>query len=129
MYEPRSARVHRAVANVHDAATMIVDHHDNVAEPLWRRLFDAPREPHLVDRIRHFVAALDDVLGTPAVELSQEDVDAVGKEVNCVVDRIETRISALSDPKQAMPFSMAIYVLRLRFEKITGRVAHVAKPL
>lgn len=123
MYEHRSSKVHRAIASVNHAATMVVDHHDHVDEPLWRRLFEVPRESHLIDSTRHFVAALDDVLGTPAVELSREDVEAVEKEVNRVIARLEKRISALLDPKEAMPFVTAIYVLRARFEKIFVRGA------
>src|SRR5207249_6322348 len=121
MSEHCLSKVHRAVSSVHHAAIMVVDHHDHVDEPLWRRLFEVPREPHLIDRTRD--AALDDVLGTPAVELSRADVEAVEKEVDRVVERLEKRISALSDPKEAMPFATAIYVLRARFEKITARVA------
>jgi hypothetical protein len=128
MGKHRSSKVHRAIANVHHAATMVVGHHDHIDEPLWRRLFDAPREPHLIDSTRHFVAALDDVLVTPMAELSHEDVEAAQKEVDRVVDRLEKRISALSDPKEAMPFATAIYVLRARFEEITVQRAHQRVP-
>jgi hypothetical protein len=125
--KPRLAGIHPAIIGVHDAARIIEEHHDQQAEPLWHRLFELPREPHLLDKLRHFVAALDDVLGTSAQELTQEHVEAVGKDINRVVDRIETRIAALSDPKDAMPFAMAIYVMRLRFEGIVARVSHIPK--
>jgi hypothetical protein len=69
------------------------------------------------------VAALDDVLGAPTAELSREDLEAVQKDVDRVVDRLEKRISALSDAKEAMPFATAIYVLRARFEEISARGA------
>lgn len=128
MDEHRSSK-DSAIASVNQAATMVVDHHDRIDKPLWHRLFEVPREPHLIDRIRHFVAALDDVLGTPGVELSREDVEAVEQEVNRVVDRLEKRIGTLSDPNEARPFATAIYVLRARFEKIAGRRAqqHVSR--
>lgn len=123
MYESRSSKVQHAIADVHRAATVIVDHHDHADESIWRRLFEQPREPHLIDSTRQFVAALDDVLGVPAVELTPGDVEAIGKEVDRVVDRIEQRITSLTNPKDAQPFSMAIYVLRSRFEELTVQVA------
>lgn len=121
MHEHGSSKFHRAVAGVNRAATVIVDHHDHIDEPLWRRLFEVPLEPSLIDSTRHFVAALDDVMGTPAVELSREDVETVEKHVNRVVDRLELRIGAMSDSREAVVFAMAIYILRARFEKIAAR--------
>jgi hypothetical protein len=121
MQEHGSSQFHRTVARVNHAATLIVDHRDHVGEPLWRRLFEVPLEPSLIDVTRHFVAALDEVMGTPAVELSRQDVATVEKHVNQVVDRLELRIDAMSDSKEAVVFATAIYILRARFEKIAAR--------
>lgn len=121
MHEHGSSQFHRAVAKVNHAATLIVGHRDHVGEPLWRRLFEVPLEPSLIDVTRHFVAALDDVMGTPAVELSRQDVATVEKHVNQVVDRLESRIDAMSDSKEAVVFATAIYIVRARFERIAAR--------
>jgi hypothetical protein len=126
MCDHTASPLRRAIASVTHRATIVADHHDHVNEPLWRRLFELPREPHLIDSMRQFVAALDDVLLKAGLELTREDVVVVGKEVDRVVDRLETRISALSDPKEAMPFVTAIYVLRRRFEEIVMRVPSVS---
>ena len=76
MDESRSSKVQHAIADVHHAATVIVDHHDHADESIWRRLFEAPWEPHLIDSTRRFAVALDDVLGVPAVELGPKDAKA-----------------------------------------------------
>jgi hypothetical protein len=123
MHEPRSSKVHRAIDQLRSAATAVIEHRDLVDEPLWRRLFDAPREAHLLESTRRFVAALDDLLITPVVELSPEDVDATRAEGKRVLERLEQRIDALSDPNDARPFSAAIYVISARLEEIAARVA------
>jgi hypothetical protein len=113
--------LHHAVAAVQVAATTLVDHRDHINEPIWRRLFDAPREAHLIDLTRNFIAALGDVLDVPPTALTQEDVSAIGREVDRVAERLETRIDALKDPTDARAFVSAIYALRSRFEEISVR--------
>lgn len=113
--------LHHTAAAVRSAATAVVDHRDQINEPVWRRFFDAPREAHLIDLTRNFIAALGDVLDVPPTALSHDDVSAIGRDVDRVAERLETRINALEDPTDARAFASAIYSLRLRFEEISAR--------
>jgi len=108
--------------NIRRAAAKVVDHQDQINEAVWRRLFDVPKEPHLLDQTRDFAASLNDLLDIAGDELGDIDLHAVEHDVNNVIERLEKRIDGLRDPKDAMPFVAAIYVLRKRFEQIAIRV-------
>jgi hypothetical protein len=108
-----------AQAAIRDAAAKVIDHQDQLNEPVWRRLFDVPREAHLIDQTREFAASLNRLIELPEGEIAGADLSAVRTEVDRVIDRLERRIDGLQDPKDAMPFVAAIYVLRRRFEELT----------
>jgi hypothetical protein len=106
---------------VRRAATKMVEHQDQIHEAVWRRLFDVPKEPHLLDLTRDFSASLKSLVDIPAGDLAGADLSLIEREINRVIERLETRIDALHDPKDAMPFAAAVYVLRKRFEEISMR--------
>ena len=112
---------HAVIATVHDAAVRVIDHPDHVHDTMWRRLFQFPREPHLVDRTRDFIAAVDSLLEVSITQMTSRDLAAISADIEGVISRLEKRISALSEPADARPLIQAIYVLRLRFEKLVHR--------
>ncbi len=90
---------------------------------MWRRWFEAPRERHLLDDVRAFLLALDDVLDAPPRAISGADIVAVGEQVERVIGRIE---ASLEHPgREEGPLAAAIYLIRARYEEIYRRGASV----
>ena len=114
---------HPVARAVRDAAAKLLAHEHTPPRALWRRWVEHPRERHLLDDVRAFVMALDDVLNAPPHAVSGADVAAVGEQIERVISRIEASLDH-PGPDQG-PLATAIYVIRARYEEIYRRGASV----
>ena len=114
---------HPVALAVRDAAAALFAHEHPPHRSMWRRWFEDPRERHLLDDVRAFLMALDDVLDVPPHVVSGADIAAVGEQIERVIGRIEASLDH-PGPDQG-PLATAIYVIRARYEEIYRRGASV----
>jgi hypothetical protein len=113
--------LHPVVLAVRDVAAALLAHEHTPHRSVWRGWFEVPRERHLLDDVRAFIMALDDVLDVPPHFFSRPDIAAVGEQVERVISRIE---ASLDHPgRESGPLATAIYVIRARYEDIYRRGA------
>jgi hypothetical protein len=113
------ADLQAAVAALGAAAPAVLSHERRTGHSLWRRLFEAREERHLLDDVREFGAALNSVLMSHPNFLSSADVAEIQDRVEAVTEHIEQHLE--TDPPaapQSGPLVTAIYVIRSRLEEI-----------
>lgn len=116
------SETHPAVLAVHNAAHSVLQHGAPQAPAsFWKRLVSATG-PGLNELIRDFGHTLSNLLDVPPSLLTNEDIEAVGRDVNEVVERAEEAIDR-NDPsgEPIEPLPPLIYTLRARYEQIYRR--------
>lgn len=85
----------------------------------------SPKSTGLYALVREFEDALGKLLDVPPSLLTSADIEAIGGDVNEVVQRAETEIER-HDPSRGEPiepFASAIYAIRDKYEQIYIRGA------
>jgi hypothetical protein len=104
------------------AAAGILRFEKSATEHGWRHWLSTGAESGFLKAVETFKSALDAVLDTPLGELSEADLQEVGRQVNLAVDGIEVHVAHAGE-NHSLALVAAIYAIRRRHEDIVRRGA------